>query len=69
MNLEERVIVDPKIMAGKPVIKGTRVTLEAILKRLAEGLSVEEVLEDYSYLTMDDIRATLLYVAKVSKMS
>jgi len=65
MNLEERIVVDPKIMAGKPVIKGTRVTVEAILKRLAEGLSVEEVLEDYPYLTTDDIRAALLYAAKV----
>lgn len=54
-----------EIMGGKPVIKGTRVTVEAILRRLAEGLSVKEVLEDYPYLTEKDIRAALLYAVKL----
>ena len=53
-----------EIMGGKPVIKGTRVTVEAILRRLAEGLSVEDILKDYPYLTKQDIQAALLYAVK-----
>ena len=52
-------------MGGKPVIKGTRVTVEAILRRLAEGLSIEDILKDYPYLTKKDIQAALLYAVKM----
>ncbi len=54
-----------EIMGGKPVIKGTRVTVEAILRRLAEGLSIEDILKDYPYLTKKDIQAALLYAVKM----
>ena len=57
----KRIVVDPKIMVGKPVIKGTRITVEAIVRRVAEGMNFDEILEDYPYITKEDIRAALLY--------
>ena len=63
-----RIVIDPEIMVGKPVIKGTRITVELILRLLAKGLKVDEILEDYPHLTKEDIRAALLYASKVLKM-
>ena len=64
--LLERIVVNPKIMGGKPVVKGTRITVEQVLKLLAQGLSQKEILKDYPHLTKDDITAVLLYAAKVA---
>lgn len=61
-----RVVVNPKVMAGKPILKGTRITVELVLRLLAQGLSVEEILKDYPHLTKDDITAVLLYAAKIA---
>lgn len=61
-----RIVVDPKVMVGKPVIRGTRVPVEHVLTLLAQGLTVEEVLKDYPHLTREDIAAALLYAAKVT---
>ena len=61
----ERIVVNPKVMVGKPVIKGTRIPVDAIIRRLAEGMSVKEILEDYPNLTEEDIKAALKYAAKV----
>ena len=61
----ERIVVDPKIMVGKPVIRGTRIPVDAIIKRLAEGMSIKEILEEFPNLTEEDIRAALEYAAKV----
>ncbi len=65
-KLLERIIVDPKIMAGKPVIKGTRIPVELILKLLAQGLTEKEILEDYPNLVKEDVRAALMYAAKLA---
>ncbi len=70
MNTEEerllrRISVNPKVMAGKPVIRGTRITVEQILRLLAQGLSPEEILRDFPHLTEEDLRAALLYASKV----
>jgi len=59
----ERIEINPEIMMGKPVIRGTRITVELILRRLAEGASERDVLEDYPNLTTDDIRAAVAYGA------
>jgi uncharacterized protein (DUF433 family) len=59
--LLKRIVVDPKIMAGKPIIRGTRVPVDAIIHRIAQGEKVEEILEDYPKLTKQDIRAALEY--------
>jgi len=63
-ELLERIVVDPKVMAGKPVIKGTRITVDMILELLAAGMKPEEIAEDYN-ISLNDIRAALLYAAKV----
>jgi len=67
-QLLKRIEINPNIMGGKPVIKGTRVTVEAILKRLAEGLYVEDVLKDYPYLTKDDIKAAITMQRRFLRM-
>ena len=64
-NLLERIEVNPQIMMGKPVIKGTRLPVEIILEKLAYGYTEEDILKDYPFLTRDDIKASLLYAAKV----
>ena len=63
-TLLKRVIVDPKIMLGKPVIKGTRLPVEIIIEKIAYGATKEDILGDYPFLKEDDIRAALLYAAK-----
>ncbi|MCD6244238.1 MAG: DUF433 domain-containing protein [Candidatus Korarchaeota archaeon] len=60
-----RIVRDPKIMGGKPVVRGTRVTIKAILRRLASGLSVEDLLKEYPQLTEEDVRAALEYAARM----
>lgn len=64
-DLLERIIVDPEIMAGKPVIKGTRIPVGLILKLIGQEMSYEEILEDYPHLTKEDIKAALMYGAEV----
>ena len=59
----ERIEIDLAIMMGKPVIRGTRITVELILRKLAEGVSENELLEDYPHITKDDIRAAVAYGA------
>jgi len=64
-KLLNRIIINPKIMTGKPIIKGTRIPVEQILTLLAQGLSFDKILKDYPHLKKDDIMAALLYAAKV----
>ena len=64
-KLLQRIEVNPKVMVGKPVIKGTRIPVELILRLLAQGITVEELLEDYPHLAKEDIQAALLYAAGV----
>ncbi len=65
-ELLKRIVVDPKVMGGKPVIRGTRITVDLILELLASGMTPEEIAEDYG-ISVDDIRAALLYASKVIK--
>ncbi|MFB6215858.1 MAG: DUF433 domain-containing protein, partial [Candidatus Aenigmatarchaeota archaeon] len=60
-----RVVVDTDVMAGKPVIEGTRIPVDKIIRLLGEGMSVKDILEDYPHLLKEDIRAALLYSSKV----
>lgn len=64
MSQVDRIMIDPKIRHGRPVIKGTRVPVEIILGALAGGMSFEEVCQDYD-ITQDDILAALEYAARV----
>jgi uncharacterized protein (DUF433 family) len=61
MPLSERIVVDPAILAGKPVIRGTRLAIEFILELLAAGQSESDLLTNYPGLTRDDILACLSY--------
>jgi uncharacterized protein (DUF433 family) len=63
-KLLKRIVLDPKIMLGKPVIKGTRLTVEIIIEKIAYGATTEDLRRDYPFLTEDDIKAALLYAAK-----
>lgn len=60
-EIEERITIDPKVMAGKPVIKGTRMPVELVLAKLAANPDLEEVFLDYPELTLDDVKACLAY--------
>lgn len=64
-TLLQRISINPKVMVGRPVIKGTRVPVELIVKLVANGATEEEILKDYPHLTEDDIKAALLYFAKI----
>jgi uncharacterized protein (DUF433 family) len=59
----DRIEIDPTVMLGKPVIRGTRITVELILRKLAEGMTEADLLEAYPRLTPDDIRAAIGYAA------
>lgn len=59
----ERITVDPAIRFGKPTIRGMRITVEDVLGWLADGMSFEEILDDYPYLERDDLLAALEYGA------
>ena len=63
----ERIAANPKILGGKPVIKGTRMSVEFILELLASGVSETEILEDYPHLEKEDIRACIKYAAHSCK--
>lgn len=61
----ERITVDPEIMVGKPVIRGTRMPVEQILRELAGGMTFTEIIEAHPRLTPDDIYAAIAYAADV----
>ena len=63
-SLLDRIERNPEIMFGKPVIKGTRMPIDLILEKLAYGYSVEKIIEEYPFLTPDDIKSALLYASK-----
>lgn len=65
-DLLRRITVNPKVMVGKPTIRGLRITVEQILKALAGGVTEEELLEDYPELEKADIQAVLLYAAELA---
>ena len=58
-----RIEINPEVMMGRPVIRGTRITVELILNKLAEGATESELLEDYPHLTPEDVRAAIAYGA------
>ncbi|MBI2137065.1 DUF433 domain-containing protein [Candidatus Woesearchaeota archaeon] len=64
-NVAGRIAINPDVMAGKPVIKGTRIPVDMIIRLLAQGMKEQEILEDYPRLTKEDITAALVYSAQV----
>lgn len=59
----DRIVIDPAIMFGKPTIRGTRITVEQILRKLAAGMSPEDIVRDHPHLSVEDIHAAQAYAA------
>jgi uncharacterized protein (DUF433 family) len=63
LRQHERIIRDPKVMLGKPVIRGTRITVEYILRELGGGMTPEQIIAGHPHVTLEDIRAAQAYAA------
>jgi uncharacterized protein (DUF433 family) len=64
MDWHDRIVTDPNILVGKPVVKGTRISVELILGWLANGWTFEQILESYPHIARDDILAALAFAAE-----
>lgn len=64
MTIQDRIVIDPKILVGKPIVRGTRLAVEFIIDLLAQGWSEAEVLRNYPGLTREDILACLAYAGQ-----
>jgi uncharacterized protein (DUF433 family) len=62
-EFQDRIVINPAIMAGKPIIKGTRIPVDMVADLFAQGMSFEDILEDYPHLKKEDLRAVLIYLA------
>jgi len=67
MGLTERIVVDPKILTGKPVVRGTRMSVEFVVDLLAGGWSHVQILESYPHLCEEDISACLAYASELRR--
>jgi uncharacterized protein (DUF433 family) len=65
MNWQERIVVNPEVLVGKPVVKGTRLAVEFVIGLLAQGWSETEILRNYPELTREDIQACLSYAGQL----
>ena len=63
-KLLKRITIDPKVMTGKPVIKGTRLTVQYILKLMGSGVTIDQIIEEYPKVKKEDVRACLMYAAQ-----
>lgn len=63
MSMFDRIVCDPGILGGKPIVKGTRISVEIILEWLASGATVQEIVEEYPQLELQDIHQALRYAA------
>lgn len=64
-HILDRITINPDVMVGKPTIRGLRITVEQILKALASGITIQDLLEDYPELETEDIQAVLLYATEL----
>ena len=65
MSWQDHIRVDPGVLVGKPVVKGTRIAVELVVELMANGWTQEQILESYPQLTAEDIRACLAYASEV----
>lgn len=68
MDIHDRIVADPDILVGKPVIKGSRLAVEFVIGLLAQGWSENDILDNYPGITHDDIQACLTYAGEVLKL-
>ena len=64
---QERIVVDPKVLVGKPLVRGTRLSVEFILDLLANEWTIEQILSEYPQLVREDVMAVLKYAAEMAK--
>ena len=65
MSWQDRIVVDPKVLTGKPVIRGTRISVELVVDLLAAGWSHAQILTSYPHLAEEDVRACLSYASEL----
>jgi len=65
MNWRERIVIDTKVLVGKPIIKGTRISVEFVVDLLARGWTEEQILKEYDHLKHEDIQACLGYASEM----
>jgi len=67
MNWKDHIVVNPDVLVGKPIIKGTRISVELLLDRFADGWSYDDILEAYPHLTREQVQAALTFAAELFK--
>ena len=67
MSWEDRIEINPRVLVGKPVVKGTRIAVEFVIELLARGWAIDQVIEEYDHLTREDILACLAYAGEILK--
>jgi uncharacterized protein (DUF433 family) len=67
MDWHDRIVVNPKVLVGKPIIKGTRIAVEFVVDLLGRGWTTEQILREYDHLTAEDIQACLAYAGEILK--
>lgn len=67
MDWQERIVVDPDVLVGKPIVKGTRIAVEFVIDLLASGWSQQDILREYDHLAPEDIQACLAYASDILK--
>ncbi len=65
MDWRNRIIADPEVLVGKPVIKGTRISVELVMDLLVAGYTPQQIVEQYDHLTVEDVQACLAYAKEV----
>jgi len=68
MDWKERIVIDPGILVGKPVIKGTRLAVEFVIDLMAQGWAEEDILQNYPGITRQDIQACLAYASEILRV-
>lgn len=69
MSWQDRITLDPKVLVGKPVVKGTRIAVELVVDLMAKGWTQQQILDSYPNLAVEDIRACLAYTSEVLQSS
>ena len=67
MDWKARISVDPRVLVGKPVVRGTRIAVEFVIDLMARGWTTQQILEEYDHLTAEDIQACLSYASEILK--
>ena len=62
--MASRIIIDPEVLSGKPIIKGTRISVEFVLELLSSGMSVEDIIKEYPHLKREDVLAAITYATR-----